>query len=312
MIRSGLETFGCVPDRGTVVVHYSLYLEGQDEPCDSTTLRGRAERYRLDVGSLLLGVELAIKSMKKKEKAEFLLEPDYAFGRMGCPPRIPQKAQILAKIELIDFAKEAEAEALLAIPPEDRVKEKSFGEIEKVAKDENKEGTEYVKGEEWKMAAKRYGNGIKLLEDCEMANEGEEERQKKLLLKLYLNRSHCNINVQFPKKACLDLQKALEIEPSNPKALFRLGKAKRMLGNDNDAMRLFQKALRVRPGDTDIGREISSLNAQMSRERANERALYERMMPGARMQETERPIDLEDEMKEEITEQFKSKYRCYN
>ena len=33
-----------------------------------------------------------MKSMRKSEKAEFLLSPEYAFGSMGCPPRIPPDA----------------------------------------------------------------------------------------------------------------------------------------------------------------------------------------------------------------------------
>ena len=70
-----------------------------------------------------------------------------------------------------------------------------------------------------------------------MANDEEEERQKKLRLKLLLNRGHCLIKMHWPKKACIDLQKALELDENNAKALYRLGKAKRILGNVNDAKR---------------------------------------------------------------------------
>ena len=155
MIKPGLLSEGNPPDSSTVTVHYSLYLENQDEPYDSTVLRGRAERFKLDSGGVLPGVGCAIKSMSKREKAEFLIQPEYAFKSMGCPPRIPENAQILAKIELLDFVEEAEAEALLAIDPGERGKAKTFSDIMAVVRKEHVEGNAYVKADEWKMAAKR-------------------------------------------------------------------------------------------------------------------------------------------------------------
>ena len=93
--------------------------------------------------------------MRKREKSEFLIEPTYAFGRMGCPPRVPGDAQILASVELRDFAQEAEAEALLAMEPEERAKEKTFKKIEEVARKEYLEGNEMWKKEEFKLGAQR-------------------------------------------------------------------------------------------------------------------------------------------------------------
>ena len=87
VLKQGLETTGEVPNRATITIHYSLYLEGQDEPYDSSILRGKCERYILDDGQLLPGLEIAIKSMKKKEHSEFLISSAYGFGEFGCPPR---------------------------------------------------------------------------------------------------------------------------------------------------------------------------------------------------------------------------------
>ena len=156
MKRPGIQSLGQVPDHATVTIHYSLYLEYQDEPYDSSVLRGRAERYKLDDGRLLPGMELAVKSMKKKEQADFLIQPNYAFGEMGCPPRIPANAEIFAKVELIDFTEEGLAESLLAIPADERNKQKTYDELELAAVREHVEGNNFVKEQEWKSAAKRY------------------------------------------------------------------------------------------------------------------------------------------------------------
>ncbi len=97
VVFRGHRASGHPPARGTVTIHYSFYFEHNDEPFDSTTLRGRAERFRLDDGRMILGVESAVKSMLKGEESWFLIGWEYAYGPMGCPPRIPAKAPVLAK-----------------------------------------------------------------------------------------------------------------------------------------------------------------------------------------------------------------------
>ena len=94
-------------------VHYNGYLEYADEPFDSTRLRGRQQQFTLGKGRLLLslqhlsqcvcvcvccageviaGLEVAVRSMRRNERSQFLISSNYAFGKMGCPPRIPPNA----------------------------------------------------------------------------------------------------------------------------------------------------------------------------------------------------------------------------
>ena len=61
---------------------YSLVIEGQDEPFDSTYLRGKSERHRIDHNKLFSGLDIAVRSMKNHEKADFIIRPEYAFGVM--------------------------------------------------------------------------------------------------------------------------------------------------------------------------------------------------------------------------------------
>ena len=39
-----------------------------------------------------MGLDLAVSSMKKGELARVIIRPQYAFGEMGTPPRIPKDA----------------------------------------------------------------------------------------------------------------------------------------------------------------------------------------------------------------------------
>ena len=43
-------------------------------------------------GEVIPGWEVGLASMQRTELARFLIRPEYAFGEMGCPPRIPPNA----------------------------------------------------------------------------------------------------------------------------------------------------------------------------------------------------------------------------
>ena len=83
----------------------------------------------------------------------------------------------------------------------------------------------------------RYVNACKLLEEIELKDEEDENAQKRLLKKLWLNRSYCYLKINHPKRACLVLQDALSEFPREAKALYRMGKAKKMLANYEESRR---------------------------------------------------------------------------
>lgn len=90
IIRPG--TGPVVPDGAIVRVHYNGYLEYADEPFDSSRLRNRQHQFTLGKGEAIVGWEIGVASMRRTELARFLITADYAYGSMGCPPRIPPSA----------------------------------------------------------------------------------------------------------------------------------------------------------------------------------------------------------------------------
>ena len=70
--------------------------------------------------------------MRKGEKAQFLIDYPYAYGELGCPPRVPGKALILATVELLDFIEEFRAVSLSAKAAQRigraKIQSKEFGE----------------------------------------------------------------------------------------------------------------------------------------------------------------------------------------
>ena len=288
VLKDGLQTTGSVPDDGVVKIHYSMHLEGQDEPYDSSTLRGKAEKYKIGDGQLITGLEIGILTMKKQEKAQFWINYNYAFGVLGCPPRIPAEAQILANVELLDFTEAGNAEAYLSMTSEDRKKRLTFDQIEKAASIEHKNGNNDVRQNDWRYAVRHYERGVKLLQETSLKNKDEEVRCQKLLLKLQLNSAHCYLKLQRPKKACTACKEALQIDDNNTKALYRFGKAKRMLEDLESAQSLLLRAQKNAPNDMAIGDELRSLEDQLVKNLEDEKLLCSSMFGNVKSEKKEK------------------------
>lgn len=72
-----------------VRIHYNAYFEHNDEPFDSTYLRSRSLEFRLGDGSVVPGLDIAVSTMRKLEKAQFIVDPKFFLGERGCLPRVP-------------------------------------------------------------------------------------------------------------------------------------------------------------------------------------------------------------------------------
>ena len=92
-----------VPEGALCKVHYNGYLEYQDEPFDSSRLRKKVHQFRLGRGEVIYGWDVGMRTMRKDEISKFLISYHYAYGKMGCPPRIPPEASVLFEVSLISL-----------------------------------------------------------------------------------------------------------------------------------------------------------------------------------------------------------------
>lgn len=65
----------------------------------------------------LAGLDLCLLTMKKGEFSRFLLEPQYAYGDLGCPPLIPAAAVVLYEIQIIDYLDSGQVDDFIALSP---------------------------------------------------------------------------------------------------------------------------------------------------------------------------------------------------
>jgi FK506-binding protein 6 len=147
-----------VPERALVRVHYNGYLEYADEPYDSSRLRGKQQQFVLGNDEVIPGWEIAVKSMRRNERSQFLISPEYAFGEMGCPPRIPPNATVLFEIELLGIVDRSGAEDLQT--SHDQPQQISFKQRLATANFERETGNEFF---QQNMIGKAIGKYLKVL-----------------------------------------------------------------------------------------------------------------------------------------------------
>jgi len=263
-----------VPNGALVTVHYNAYLEHIDEPFDSTRLRARPFKASIGEYTILGGLEIAIKSMKKNEISQFLVQPKYAYGTMGCPPRIPENAVILYEVELLDVLDYAAATIYNKLSDEER-QEAKFNLVLSAGKAEHNSGNDFFQKKLYGKAVARYTKAIDMLEKCSLKDEEEEASMQKLLLKLYLNSALCRLKLKMPVKAMTACNSALKLDEYNTKALYRKGEAKAMLSEYSAARKLYLRAKKTDPRNPSITNALKNLD-----EKEAKCLSYEKMMCG--------------------------------
>lgn len=94
---SGDET----PNEGAnVFVHYVGTLEDGTQ-FDSSRDRGKPFDFPLGRGHVISGWEVGVETMKKGEICTLICKPEYAYGKPGKPPTIPQNSTLVFEIELL-------------------------------------------------------------------------------------------------------------------------------------------------------------------------------------------------------------------
>jgi len=70
--RTGHVDREAVPNKARVSVRYSGYWEGETAPFDSSLLRGSKFVFETGQGTVVEGLEVAVRSMRPYEQAEFI------------------------------------------------------------------------------------------------------------------------------------------------------------------------------------------------------------------------------------------------
>ncbi|XP_014247946.1 inactive peptidyl-prolyl cis-trans isomerase FKBP6-like isoform X1 [Cimex lectularius] len=271
-----------LPPNAAVYIQYNSYLELEEVPFDSSYLRSK-HPFRLQLGLQVVyeGFELSICTMKKGEKSQFLIDHTYAFGKMGAPPRIPPCATILVEIELINFVDCGN----VYVDENLSINEKSkFEHAYSKAKSYHALGNDYFSNKNFNAAVENYKKAERLLINCKMSSDDEENRQSHLLLKLYVNLMVCynTPKINIPEKVCICAREAFQSAPKeaskNAKLFFNLGKAQMSLQEFNKATKSFKKALGLAPNCKEINDSLLILEEKQKKYYQFEKISYKKAL----------------------------------
>lgn len=247
-----------IPEKSVVIMHYDAFLDKEKVPFDSTRLRNRPFKFLFGDGNIIPGLEMGIQTMKRDEIARIYVSSEYAFGAMGCPPRIPENADIIYVVEIINFFESKDSIEFEEMTPDEQ-KKAPFEKVVAVFHCEHQVANDLFRSRHYKPAIARYRKMVRILEDVSVENEQDDLQRNGYLLKLYLNLCLCYININNSEKAIIYGRLALGLDNKNPKAMYRLGSAYLLADEFDQAKLYFLKAKEHRPFQTCVHKQLVEL-----------------------------------------------------
>eukprot|EP01103_Thecamoeba_quadrilineata_P010159 TRINITY_DN2114_c0_g1_i1.p1 TRINITY_DN2114_c0_g1~~TRINITY_DN2114_c0_g1_i1.p1 ORF type:complete len:211 (+),score=62.73 TRINITY_DN2114_c0_g1_i1:270-902(+) len=204
-------------------------------------------------------MEISVSTMNVGEIAVIRTNHQYAFGKMGCPPRIPPEAELEFEIELLSVDEVKEA------PRPDTFQDKI-----KKALEAKENGNEKWKKGTFRKANQAYNKALAFLQNL---SEEEEELAEEVKLPIHLNLAASFLKLNQPRKAIEACRDALEIDPNNTKALFRMGQSYSDLLDFELAKQSFEKARSLDP-KIDLRHELDKIEKNMKLHHEKEKKMY--------------------------------------
>lgn len=167
-------------------------------------------------------------------------------------------------------------------------------------------GVQLFKCKNYNAVIQIYKKAINMLHKVRLADEKEERKQQKLLIKLYSNLATSYNLVKQPLRACTACNEINRLKNiwHDPKILYQNAKALRMIGAFGDAERKLKRAIQLYPNMENLEKEWELL--QKTRKTCDQRKAVERAIAN-RFKAT-----ITDEFKTEIDTLIKSFKENFN
>ncbi|KAJ3662398.1 hypothetical protein Zmor_006749 [Zophobas morio] len=268
------EGYGPKPEESSsVIIHYNAYVQLEAHPFDSTHARKTPHTFKIGQQEVIEGLEIAVRSMRLTEKAQFLIDPELAY-RNGVLGRIPPNSVVLFEIELCVVQEQGQQE-------EPAVNEKHFQVVYNTCLALCVKGKKMFKLQDYQGAIKVYSTAVNKLEDAVLDDYDDQIKSEALLVRLYTNLLICCTHAKIPKRGCVFAQKLYEMSKNgtfeiSAKVYFNHAKCQRMIGGTGAysfAERKLIQAKALEPDNLEIKKELASLREEKEKHRSHERSL---------------------------------------
>lgn len=208
-----------------------------------------------DEEQVIAGLDRAVSTMSKGEKALLTIHSDYGFGAVEMRKDlavVPPSSNLVYEIEMLDFIKE---KAPWEMTGQERTE---------AAGKKKEEGNILFKSGKYQRAGKKYDKAADYVSKEGNFGDEEEKVAKALRVSCWLNGAACSLKLNDFKEAVDFCSKVLDIESQNIKALYRRAQAY-MENSDLDLAEFdVKKALEVDPNN----REVKVLQKNLKRHQA--------------------------------------------
>ncbi|XP_076239073.1 inactive peptidyl-prolyl cis-trans isomerase shutdown [Calliopsis andreniformis] len=257
-----------IPNDAQVTVRYMGHIQDHDEPFDSSFTRGGTDTLRLAQSAILPGLEIAIASMRKHEISIFIVHPDLAYGKHGCPPRIPPNQEILFIVHLIDYVDNGSVRIFEHLTIEEK---RHFCNVVKGVQAKFNTAKDYFQKKKIKQAIREYSKAIQWLEEAELKNQEDEDEYNKLLSRGYNNLAVCYNIENMPRRTCIACNR---VPTPTAKTHFNHGRALIRIGEYDSAMEKLQLALKMEPNNEETVKEIRLANEKQRKYLETQKQLW--------------------------------------
>lgn len=216
------------------------------------------------------GIDRAVQSMKLNEKALLSVDAKHAFKT--APTLLPKElsdagiaidSRIIVELELSKIEK---ARDVWSMSLDDKVEEM------KVRK---QCGNELFKQGRFATAKKSYDRAVNFFDSPTSDLKPEMKSQvNELLVQCHLNLAMCSDRMGDVMQVLVHCRKALEIQPSNVKALYRQGCAYLSLEDYFNASSSLKYARELSPGNVEVQKKLRELKEKRSRQDALDKKLF--------------------------------------
>jgi len=172
--------------------------------------------FELGQGQVIQALDETLLTMKKGEICVIVTSPLYAFGKMGCPPRIPSNTSLEFEMELASIERKKSQEKKIS---------KTLDQRKEEAVKDRLEGNEHFKKQHFRKASKCYNQALSHFNAMYELTEEEEQEVNAAKLPIYLNLAVCFLKLNEISRAITNAERALAIDNNNAKAYWRLGQA---------------------------------------------------------------------------------------
>ena len=269
---------GAFPQEGEEVeVHYVGTLENGDK-FDSSRDRGDTFKFTLGKGEVIKGWDVGVASMRIGEKSVLTCKSEYAYGANGSPPKIPPHATLRFEVEL--FASKPKEKDKWELTHDERMqKAQSFKEA----------GTQLFKAGKFREAIDTgYAEALSYLEDEPEEDDALEESKRDmttLKVALLSNTALCAAKLSDWSAVIDHSSKAINLDPSNTKLLYRRATGFLHTGMLIEALRDANAALSASPGSADVIQLIKEIKKQERIENERDKKRFGNMFERLNMYE---------------------------